>query len=209
MPARCAIPAITCGACSPSKDPLPGESQKLPAVAVQRFETPAYLRPGRIVYRESPERIGFYDYHRWASDPGEVVTTAMIDSLRAAGVFSTIQTYDGQERAPFILQGTLERLNELDYENGVQVEVRLCAQVLNKKTGAVVWADEATKTANVGQRQVTSVVQAIGQATQAGIEQLVQDMKKQLFAMTVVAGNAVVPPAENEPIIGKGHAWPY
>ena len=64
---------------------------KLPAVAVQRFETPAYLRQGRIIYRQSPEQVGFYDYHRWASDPGQVVTTALIGSLRAAGVFSVVK----------------------------------------------------------------------------------------------------------------------
>ncbi len=65
-------------ALAPSKDPPPSETQKVPAVAVQRFESPAYLRQGRIVYRQSPEQIGFYDYHRWASDPGQVVTTAMM-----------------------------------------------------------------------------------------------------------------------------------
>ena len=179
-------------ALAPSKDPPSSESQKLPAVAVQRFETPAYLRQGRIVYRESPERIGFYDYHRWASDPGQVVTTAMIDSLRSAGVFSTVEIYDGQEHAPYLLQGHLERLDEVDYKHGVQVEVRLTAQVLNTKTGAAVWAGDTTKTANVDQHQVNSVVRALGQATQEGIEQLVQDMKKQLFAATIAASNSAI-----------------
>ena len=56
-------------------------------VAVCRFETPSYLRQGRIVYRESPEGVGFYDYHRWAADPAEVVTTAMIDALRSSRLF--------------------------------------------------------------------------------------------------------------------------
>src|SRR5882757_3932771 len=41
-------------ALAPSKDPPSNESQKLAAVAVQRFETPAYLRQGRIVYRQTP-----------------------------------------------------------------------------------------------------------------------------------------------------------
>jgi uncharacterized lipoprotein YmbA len=179
-------------ALAPSKDPPSSESQKLPAVAVQRFQTPAYLRQGRIVYRESPEQIGFYDYHRWASDPGQVVTMAMIDNLRSAGVFSTVEIYDGQEHAPYLLQGRLERLDEVDYKHGVQVEVRLTAQVLNTRTGTAVWAGDTTTTANVNQRQVNSVVRAMGQATQEGIEQLVQDMKKQLFAPTVAAGNPAI-----------------
>src|SRR3974390_2889079 len=57
-------------------------------VAVRRFDSAPYLRQGRIVYREAPEQIGFYDYHRWADDPAETVTAAMMDALRAARLFS-------------------------------------------------------------------------------------------------------------------------
>jgi uncharacterized lipoprotein YmbA len=187
-------PAYYTLAFAPSKEPVATDSQKLPAIAVQRFETPAYLRQGRIVYRESPEQIGFYDYHRWASDPGQAVTTAMMDSLRASGVFSVVESYDGQEHTPYLLQGRLERLDEIDYDNGVQVEVRLSAQLLNTKTGTAVWAGDTIKTAKIDQRQVNSVVRAMGQVTQQSIEQLVQDMKKQLFAATVVARNPAVSP---------------
>jgi uncharacterized lipoprotein YmbA len=52
-------------------------------VAVRRFEMPAYLRQGRIVYREAPDQVGFYQYHRWAVEPGTSVTTAVLESLRS------------------------------------------------------------------------------------------------------------------------------
>lgn len=172
-------------ALAPSKVPAPTEGYKLPAVAVQRFETPAYLRQGRIVYRQTPEQIGFYEYHRWASDPGQVLTTAMIDSLRGADIFSTVQIYDGQQHAPYVLQGRLERLDEVDYENGVRVEVRLFAQLLDTKTGVAVWAGDTTKNIIVEQRQMKSVVRAMAQATQDGVEQLVRDLRKQFLATTV------------------------
>jgi ABC-type uncharacterized transport system auxiliary subunit len=167
---------------APSEDPSSAGNHKLSAVAVQRFETPAYLRQGRIVYRQTPEQIGFYDYHRWASDPGQVVTGAMMDRVRSAGVFSFVEAYDGQENAEYLLSGRLERLDEVDYKNGVQVEVKLSAQLVNRKTGAVVWTGDRTTTTNVSQREVSSVVRAMDQATQKSVEQLVGDMKKQLAA---------------------------
>ena len=172
---------------APSEDPSSADSHKLSAVAVQPFETPAYLRQGRIVYRQSPEQIGFYDYHRWASDPGQVVTGAMMDCVRSAGIFSFVEAYDGQENAEYLLSGRLERLDELDYKNGVQVEVTLSAQLLNRKTGAVVWTGNSTTTKNVGQRDVRSVVHAMDQATQEVVERLVADMKKQLAATILTA----------------------
>ena len=169
-------------AIAPSEDPPSPDSHKLSAVAVQPFETPEYLRQGRIVYRQTPEQIGFYDYHRWASDPGQVVTAAMIDCVRLAGVFSFVEAYDGQQNAEYLLSGRLERLDEVDYKNGINVEVKLSAQLVNRKTGAVVWAGDTTTTRNVGQREVSSVVHAMDQATQEGVEQLVAAMKKQLAA---------------------------
>ena len=61
--------------------PAPKATETAPrqpaTVAVRRFEMPAYLRQGRIVYRQAPAEIGFCEYHRWASDPGAMVTTAI------------------------------------------------------------------------------------------------------------------------------------
>jgi ABC-type uncharacterized transport system auxiliary subunit len=180
-------------ALAPSNDPPSTESQKLPSLAVQRFETPAYLRQGRIVYRQSPEQIGFYDYHRWASDPGQTVTSAVIDSVRSAGVFSIVEAHDSREHAEYLLSGRLERLDETDYNQAIQVEVKLSAQLVNRKTGAPVWTSETTTTANVSDRRVSSVVRAMGQATQESVEQLVADMKKQLAAKTLTAQTSGVP----------------
>ncbi|HYW37424.1 MAG TPA: ABC-type transport auxiliary lipoprotein family protein, partial [Terriglobales bacterium] len=53
------------------------------SLAVLEFRSPAYLHQGAIVYRTSPEQVGFYQYHRWAVDPREFLTNAMIDRLRA------------------------------------------------------------------------------------------------------------------------------
>lgn len=174
-------------AIAPSDDPPSNDNHKLSTVAVQSFETPAYLRQGRIVYRRTPEQIGFYDYHRWASDPGQVVTSAMMDCVRSAGIFSFVEAYDGQENAEYLLSGHLERLDEVDYKNGVRVEVKLSAQLVDRKTGTAVWAGDTTTTANVSQREVSSVVRAMDQATQECVEQLVGDMKKQLAATLLTA----------------------
>ena len=38
-------------------------------LAIREFRAPTYLRQGAIVYKTSPEQIGFYAYHRWAIGP--------------------------------------------------------------------------------------------------------------------------------------------
>src|SRR6516162_2708782 len=110
-------------AIAPAATATAANTSQSASVAVRRFETPAYLRQGRIVYRQSPEEVGFYDYHRWAADPGVVVTTAVIESLRSAGMFSTVDRYDSQVHPEYILSGRLDRLDEVDYDKHVQAEV--------------------------------------------------------------------------------------
>src|SRR6266702_8734305 len=44
-------------------DPPPAENARA-SVAIREFRAPAYLRQTAIVYKPSPEQIGFYAYHR-------------------------------------------------------------------------------------------------------------------------------------------------
>lgn len=167
-------------AVAPTKQPASNDAHPSATLAVRRFDTPAYLRQGRIVYRQTPEEVGFYDYHRWASDPGVVVTTGVIDSLRSANLFSVVEPYAGQEHPDYLLSGRLERLDEVDYGSSVQVEVRLSAQLVNLRTGAPVWAGSVSKTSEVSTRDVNSVVVAMSQTVQGSIDELVANMEKQL-----------------------------
>ena len=59
--------------------PAPAANRPVPmlgSVAVRQFDAPSFLRGGPIVYRESPEQLDFYEYHRWAVDPRRAVTGA-------------------------------------------------------------------------------------------------------------------------------------
>jgi hypothetical protein len=82
-------------------------------VAVRQFETPAYLRQGRIVYSQTPGEVGFYEYHSWAVDPGAAITTAIVEALRSGRLFLTVAPYDGQDRSDFLMTGRLEKLDEI------------------------------------------------------------------------------------------------
>jgi uncharacterized lipoprotein YmbA len=150
------------------------------AVAVRRFETPDYIRQGRIVYRETPQEVGFYDYHRWAADPGATITTAMIDALRSARLFSAVVPYDGQANAECVLSGRLARLDEVDYAGGVRVETRLVAELVNRRTGKTLWTGEASETSNIETRTVASVVGAMSHAVETSIDRLIASMDQQV-----------------------------
>jgi ABC-type uncharacterized transport system auxiliary subunit len=152
-------------------DPPAAENAKA-TVAIREFSAPAYLRRGAIVYKTSPESVGFYVYHRWAVDPCEFVTDSMRDRLSATGLFAHVKRYDGRPDAEFIVSGRLEKLEEIDYEGGVKVEVAISAQMIRLDTGATVWSKAVSKVANVDQRNVPAVVSAMSSTMDLAIQEL-------------------------------------
>jgi len=155
----------------PPPDP-PAQEGVRASLAVREFRSPAYLHQGAIVYKTSPEQIGFYNYHRWAADPREVVTNAVTDRLRASGKFTQVKPYDGRSDVDYVLSGRIERLEEVDYEGGVKVEVAISAQMTNLTTGATVWTNTVDEIGTVGQRDVPAVVSEMNRTMERAIEKL-------------------------------------
>ena len=142
-------------------------------LAIREFRAPGYLRQGAIVYKTSPEQIGFYAYHRWAIDPRDFVTNAIIERLHTSGGFARVHPYDGSRDADYVLSGRLEKLEELDYQGGVKVEVSLSAEMTSIATGATVWSNTVSEIGDVNKHDVPAVVSELNQTMHRAIEKLV------------------------------------
>lgn len=165
----------------PAPDP-PAEEGVRTSVAVREFQAPSYLRQGPIVYRSTPQEIGFYEYHRWAADPRKLVTSAVIDHLRASGQYAMVTTYNGNPGSDYVFSGKLEKLEELDYEGAVKVEVELSAQITRASTGATVWSNTASEIGTVAQRSVPGVVAEMNRTMDLAINKLLSTVPAPLTA---------------------------
>jgi ABC-type uncharacterized transport system auxiliary subunit len=150
------------------------------SIAVREFQSPNYLRQGPIVYRTTPEEIGFYEYHRWAADPRMLVTSAVVDHLRANGQFFMVSMYDGRPNNDYIFSGRLEKLEEVDYEAGVKVEVAMSAQITKVATGATVWSNAVFESRPVPQRNVPGVVSQMNRTMELAINKLLSTVPQSL-----------------------------
>jgi ABC-type uncharacterized transport system auxiliary subunit len=152
-------------------DPPAAENVRT-SIAVREFQSPGYLRQGPIVYRRTPEEVGFYEYHRWAADPRTLLTSAVIDHLRAGGQYSMVSTYDGRPNNDYVFSGRLEKLEEVDYQAGVKVEVAISAQITRVATGATVWSNAVSEVGTVSQRTVPGVVSEMNRTVDVAINKL-------------------------------------
>ena len=164
-------------------DPPAAESVRT-SIAVREFQSPGYLRQGPIVYRATPEEVGFYEYHRWATDPRTLVTGAVIEHLRASGQFAVVSVYDGRRDNDYVFSGKLEKLEEVDYQGGVKVEVAVSAQITRAKTGATVWNNAVSEVGTVSQRTVPGVVSQMNQTMTIAINKLLATVPAPLPPLT-------------------------
>ena len=155
----------------PPPDP-PAQDGVRASLAIREFRSPTYLRQGAIVYKTSPEQIGFYNYHRWAVDPREFLANAVADRLRASGTFTQVKLYDGRPDINYVLSGRLEKLEEIDYEGGVKVEVAISAQMTSLATGATVWTNAVSEVGTLGQHDVPAVVSEMNRTMERAIVKL-------------------------------------
>ena len=160
-------------------DPPAPENVKT-SIAVREFQAPNYLRQGPIVYRSAPEEIGFYEFHRWAADPRALVTSAVIDHLRASGQFALVSMYNGRPDHEYVFSGKLEKLEEVDYSAGVKVEVAMSGQITNVKTGSTVWSNAVSEVGSVSKRNVPGVVAQMNRTMDEAINKLLATVPPQM-----------------------------
>ena len=158
-------------------------------VAIREFTAPGYLRRGEIVFKTSPESVGFYAYHRWAVDPCEFVTDSMRDRLDATGLFAHVKRYNGRADAEYLVTGRLEKLEETDYDGSVKVVVAISAQMIRVDTGATVWTKAVTKVGSVDKRDVPAVVSAMSNTMDSAMQELLTALPGETARSGVPKGN--------------------
>lgn len=169
-------------------DPPAADDAKA-TVAIREFSAPAYLRRGTIVFKTSPESVGFYTYQRWAVDPCDFVTDSMRDRLSATGLFAHVKRYDGRPDAEYLVTGRLEKLEEIDYDGGVKVVVAISAQMTRFDTGATVWSKSVSKVGEVDKRDVSAVVSAMSNTMDRAMQDLLAPLPDEMNRSAAVKKN--------------------
>ena len=171
-----------------------GPSAPVP-LRIEPFRATTLLRQDRILYRPSPGEVGFYEYHRWAEPPNDTVTKALADQLMRGRVFQSVEISDGGEKADYVLRGSIDRLQEVDYMGAVKVQVSISAALEDPVRRQQLWSSTATSECVVAKSDVRAVVAAMGQASQQSIGRLVTDIAKfvQLNRIAAVPSAGTVP----------------
>jgi ABC-type uncharacterized transport system auxiliary subunit len=91
-----------------------------------------------------------------------------------------------------VLSGRLEKLDEVDYEGSVKVEIALSAQMTSIATGATVWSNAVSEVGAVNKRDVPGVVSAMDSAMERAVKELLSPMPVDLATSPAAKNNLAI-----------------
>jgi ABC-type uncharacterized transport system auxiliary subunit len=131
-----------------------------PVLLVGRIETPEALEDGRIRYRAGANEVGSYEYHRWTERPAAMVQQLLVEMLRADGKYRQVQSAATSASGDFLIRGRLRDFSEVD-DPGIRTRVSLQLELVDRKTGMVVWDRRFNRDEPVGGKAMKDVVASL------------------------------------------------
>jgi ABC-type uncharacterized transport system auxiliary subunit len=142
------------------------------SLLVGRLTAARILRDDRVVYGMSDVELGVDDYHRWTEPPTEMIEDLLVQQLRHAGQYKSVQRISSTARGDYLLRGHLTSLNEVDDPSGIKARFNIQLELFDQKSGSVVWTGSYSHDEPVEKKTVTAVVESLQKSVNEGIEQL-------------------------------------
>jgi ABC-type uncharacterized transport system auxiliary subunit len=137
---------------------------------VERFEAPDLLLDNRMIYYTSPTELNFHEYHRWASDPGDLLSDLAMKFFAETSLFQRVYTYPAPVKVNYTLRGRVLDLDELKYGTGSgkagQARLGLKLDLLQVQQNKVVWSSRLEQTVPIHGGSVQGAVEAMNIAAE-------------------------------------------
>jgi cholesterol transport system auxiliary component len=147
---------------------------------IDRFTAAPLYDTERLVYQPGPYKWDVYNYHRWQSDPAELVTYYLARDLRASGRFAAVLTETGRLSATHFMTGTVDEILENDTTNGWQavigITVTLSKAGQNQADKAIIFQKSYRRIELSASRSPSAVVAAMSTAMAAVSEVVFADV---------------------------------
>lgn len=134
------------------------------SLAIEPLATDQAYDDERIVYRLSPYRLDYYQYHRWSAAPGTLVGAYLEQALEHGGRFRMV-TRETTADVPAVLGGRVIAIEEVDHSHTswfgrIVIELR----VTDARTNRVVWSKQYEETEPLAKQSPEGLAQALSLA---------------------------------------------
>ena len=153
---------------------------------VERFDAPDLLLDNRIIYYSSQSELNFHEYHRWSSDPGEMLSEVAMKFFAATNLFNQVYAFPAPVKTDYTLRGRVLDLSILKYEKNGQgksgtASLGVKLDLLQTRQDKVIWSARLERTAPIESNDPRAAVDAMNIAADrlfedaySGISQVVK-----------------------------------
>jgi ABC-type uncharacterized transport system auxiliary subunit len=129
----------------------------------------------RIVYRSSSYTLDFYNYHRWAASPAELVTDWTRRYLRGSGLFTQVfPTTDGN--AELELGGVIRQFEEVDHDQTWEAVLNIDFWLTRADQRSPFWFQSYTATQQATKRNPEAIAEAMSRNLENILGRLTTDL---------------------------------
>jgi len=134
-------------------------------VTVVGFTADEPYATARTAYRSSPYRLDYYNYHRWAADPRNLLRATVRDYFERGAA---------RDGLPYELEGNIRRFEEVDGPAGWQGALTLDIKVA--RGGAIVLQRTYAETEPAEAKNPEAVAAALSRALQRVLDHVAADV---------------------------------
>ena len=142
-----------------------------PSLLVGQVSGPGILEDGPIAYRVGTNGIGTYANHRWEEPPVDMLKISLIRQLRDSGAYSSVNSLMSDSTGQFVVRGSLYDFEEVD-DAKISALVSMEFDLLDRKTGAVVWSHFYSRSEPVEGKKVAEVVATLNRNLDRGLKEV-------------------------------------
>ncbi len=154
--------------------------QRGPYPFVLRLRDPtiseAYARD-EIVYRQSAYQMYFYSYHLWAVDPDRMIGDLLLKHLQAARLFENVIRTVEPYPPNYEMTCDIQAIEEYDGTDMWYAHLAIAYQLIQAKSGQVVWKKRYDLRKVVPQKEPAYVVRELSELLETIQDKLVQDLE--------------------------------
>jgi ABC-type uncharacterized transport system auxiliary subunit len=133
-------------------------------LVLDTLATDAAYDDERIVYRTTPVRLDYYQYHRWSSAPGIMVSNYLEQALEASGRFRAV-VREATPDAPVVLSGRVLAIEEVDRSKTEWLgRIVLELMLADPRTGEALWTQQIEETEPLRERSPEGLAAALTRA---------------------------------------------
>jgi ABC-type uncharacterized transport system auxiliary subunit len=138
------------------------------ALKVERFSIAPVYNTSRIVYRDQEFKRSSYFYHKWKSNPADLVSYFLTRDIRESGLFTAVNVPDSKITHTHIVEGLVDEFLEWDskdkWEAVLSMNVTLLDAVTSDISKRVIFQQKFSSRKTCKEKHPKALAQAMSQA---------------------------------------------